>query len=246
MNKFVNEIALGTVPTQHATVSPHVRPDIGEGTVLFENLVTTEENEYINNKLNAVEWMPVSITGMKGNYREGDRIGSWRASAFTQEYADVLWERINLFLPKIEVFHSHYPTDFDKSSQWEPIGVAALLRFIKYTDGGCLVPHYDAPYIENDNQRTLKSLVIYLDQDANLQGGATRYLDDPQAHLPVEQRDLSDRLTLSDGSDVRVKVHPQRGSGILFPHRIWHDSEPVTGSGVKTIIRTDVVYRRVN
>lgn len=244
--KFVNQVYFDIPATPNHRLSAHeIREDIAPQTLLVHDLLSTDEASYIMDKLAAANWFPVSITGMGGNYQPGDIIGSYRASNYTQEFADVLWSRISHLFPTIESFSGNFPTDFDDHQTWEPVTVSPLLRFIRYRDGGCLVPHYDAPYIQDDDVRTLKSFVIYLDEDEDITGGATRFLHDSQAELPVQERELSDRLELATEDEVRVPVRPRTGSGLIFPHRVWHDSEPVSGTGAKTIIRTDILYKRV-
>ncbi len=38
------------------------------------------------------------------------------------------------------------------------------------------------------------------------------------------------------------KIKPMRGSALIFPHRLSHQGAPVI-SGVKYVLRTDVMYR---
>jgi WD40 repeat protein len=44
--------------------------------------------------------------------------------------------------------------------------------------------------------------------------------------------------------ELWAAIAPHRGTAIVFDHRVWHDGEPVT-SGVKHVLRTDVMYRRL-
>lgn len=245
MNGFVNQIHVEVPINAEATTEFVSRPDISVGTGEVRGLVTSAEQAFLLDALADIEWLPVGITGMQGNYTPGDRIGSWRASLWTPEYANALWERISPLLPE-ETFDALYPTDHE-DDQWKPVGVSPLLRFIRYTDAGALVEHYDAPFVSDENTRTLKSVVLYLHHDATLTGGQTRFLTDPQAGLPVSQMDFADGGVLAADAGperVRVAVDPVAGTGLIFPHRIRHDSAPTTGAGEKIIIRTDLVYAR--
>jgi hypothetical protein len=249
MTGFVNQIDF-TIPAEdfesvRASIRYVARPDISVGAGEARGLVAASEQQFILDRLAEIEWLPVGINGMQGTYTPGDRIGSWRASLWTPQYAQVLWQRVAPLLP-VETFHTTYPTDHD-GGQWTPVGISPLLRFIRYTNDGALVEHYDAPFITDENTRTLKSVVLYLHHDATLTGGQTRFLTDPQAGLPVSQMDFADGAVLSADAGperVRVAVDPTPGTGLIFPHRIRHDSAPTAGSGEKIIVRTDLIYAR--
>ena len=247
MTGFVNQIHLD-IPiddTPAGTVHYVQRPDISDGAGEVRGLVTPGEQAFLLNRLGDVDWLPVGVNGMQGTYTAGDRIGSWRASLWSPAYAQALWERVNALLP-VETFDEAYPTDHE-GHQWTPVGISPLLRFIRYTDDGALVEHYDAPFITDESTRTLKSVVLYLHHDATLSGGQTRFLTDPQAGLPVSQMNFADGGVLpaiAGPERVRAAVDPVAGTGLIFPHRIRHDSAPTAGAGEKIIVRTDLIYAR--
>ena len=175
------------------------------------------------------EWEPTSITGMTENY-DGGKVWSRRATIVSQEAAD----SIALSIPK-QIFSDG--DMMDSTGEWEYAGVSPVFRFIHYSDGGYLIPHYDAPYVYNDNKMTMLSLVMYITP------GKTRFLEDDQSDVPVHLRDFADK-----GEDYPITpistVHGQPGDAIVFPHRRLHDSAPVDGE--KMIIRTDVIFRKVD
>jgi hypothetical protein len=242
--KFVNQVNF-EIPTVAHAVKVRPFPELDRTAVVIPELIPAQEKVSIMAALEESNWQPVSVTGMSGNWKEGDPIGSYRASNYTPEYADVLWNRIKHGFPTVRTFTDADNTDFDGHELWEPIGVSPLLRFIKYEEGGWLVVHYDAPYVESEDVRTLQSLVVYLEHPGELHGGATRYLHDPQAHLPVAQRELSDEYRAANEDEVRLRFAPEDGTAVVFDHRLLHDAEKVTGTGTKTIIRTDIMYRKV-
>jgi hypothetical protein len=244
MKPFVNPVEMKIPVAKESNPLFFHRPEIDSSAFIAENLVTLSEKEYILDFLRQTAWQPVSITGMQGNYEPGDPIGSWRASSFQEEYASVLFERILKFIPEVKKCNDSTNTDWDGTEKWIPVGVNPLLRFIKYTDGGYLVPHYDAPYVASDEERTLASVVIYLDNDETMNGGAVQFLNDPQAGIPVHLRDLSDLTDEAKEEDIRISLHPKPGSALVFDHRILHESQKIHGPGQKTIIRTDIMYRR--
>lgn len=174
------------------------------------------------------DWEPTSITGMVGNY-DGGTVWSRRATVVSDKAADA----ISLSIPDQTFTEDDM---MDATGTWRCVGVSPVFRFIHYSDGGYLVPHYDAPYIYDDNKMTLLSLVMYITP------GATRFIEDDQSNIPVPCRDLSDKDEDYPVSIAHV-VHGKPGDAIVFPHRRLHDSAPV--SGEKMIIRTDVIFERV-
>lgn len=244
MKPFVNPVEMN-IPIDPAAAPVFTkREDIDDSAFIAESIVTGSEKDYILSFLEETSWQPVSITGMQGNYEPGDPIGSWRASSFQEAYAKALFARISKFIPQVKHCDDSANTDWDGHEKWIPVGVNPLLRFIKYTDGGYLVPHYDAPYVASDEERTLASVVIYLDNDATMTGGAVQFLNDPQSNIPVHLRNLDDLTEESKAEDVIVSLHPKPGSALVFDHRILHESQRISGPGQKTIIRTDIMYRK--
>lgn len=244
MKPFVNPVEMDIPVCLQSSCSKTDRLDIDSSAFIAENLVTAAETDYILSFLEEVNWEPVSVTGMQGNYEPGDPIGSWRASSFQEKYAAELFQRISAFLPEVKRCDDTTNTDWDGHEEWIPVGVNPLLRFIKYTDGGHLIPHYDAPYVASDDERTLTSLVIYLDKDERITGGEVAFLHDPQSGIPVQDRNLEDWTAPAMDEDIKFMFSPNPGSGLVFDHRILHESRLVEGPGVKTIIRTDVMYAK--
>lgn len=246
MKPFVNPIDFSfPVTAGHSVVRQNLL-EVHPSAFSLPHLVTLEEREAMLSVLSGVDWQPVSITGMSGNYEPGDYIGSYRTSSLQEAYAEVLYQRVAPHLTHVKICDDSTDSDWDGHRWWRFVGVNPLLRFIKYLDGGYLVSHYDAPYIADSDTRTLTSLVIYLDHSPHLRGGAVRYLKDVQSKLPVAQRDLSDNLKEVNEEEVRVSLLPNPRTGIVFDHRILHDSQKVNGEGAKIICRTDLMYTKIS
>lgn len=191
-------------------------------------------------------WQPVGIDGFAHNYKEGDEIGSWRATTFSPELSDYVWSRVSRFLSNPQVMDKDPQVDVEPGSIWRPLGISPLMRLIGYRTDGRLIPHYDAPFTYSEDMMTLKSLVLYADA-AHIAGGSTRFLHDDRLRIPIAKRDLDDRTDFAKPEDVREKVNPEVGSALIFDHRLLHDAEPVTAldeDGRKVIVRTDVVYAK--
>src|ERR1044072_841488 len=96
------------------------------------------------------------------------------------------------------------------------VGLNERLRFYRYTPGQQFAPHQDGYYLRSERERSLLTLIMYLNE--GYVGGETFFLN-------------SETL-----------VAPQTGKVLVFAHQLWHEGLPVL-SGVKYILRTDVIYR---
>jgi WD40 repeat protein len=76
------------------------------------------------------------------------------------------------------------------------------------------------------------TFMIYLNDGSEFSGGDTLFFANGPRASP-------------DANPVVARVRPKMGSLILFDHGIWHAGETVT-SGTKYIMRSDVLFRRVD
>ncbi|MCC6643439.1 NAD(+) synthase [Candidatus Peregrinibacteria bacterium] len=227
----------GAEPVLEMKKLPVIKGDAWE----IVDLMNEEERMVILNQANAHGWKPVGIDGYMSHYKEGDKVGSYRASTFSPDLAEVLWKRLSPKLTQLRLMKADDPTDWLGHQAWRAIGVSPLFRFIRYTDGGLLVPHYDAPFTYQDGNKTLMSLVIYLNAK-DITGGMTRFIKDPQIDLPLDKKDYADWNRYAKDDEILFTVDPQPGHAIVFDHRILHDSLAISGNGEKVIIRTDIIY----
>jgi len=204
-----------------------------------DKLLSVKEAEYLLNSAKNNKKQPVGVTGYLSEYKSGDIIGSYRSSIYNQKLADIIFERIKAAYPSERSFINNN-IDYDNSNDWVLSGVNPLFRFINYEDNGMLVPHYDAPYIKDKNERTLVTLIIYL--TTNLEDGATRFIKDKQSNITSSEKNFEDWKRLPFTEEIMVKVNPSIGNALLFDHRILHDSEKTIKN--KMIIRTDLFFKR--
>ena len=197
----------------------------------------------INTQIKQFKWLPVGDTGYAD--KPYDEVGSYRLSNFNPQFAALLFKHLQdngmFTAPRKLSFASK--TDWDGHELWEPIGINPLFRYIRYDSRGKLVVHYDAPYIESEDVRSLVTMIMYLTTNSN---GATRFVRDPQTFTPVDQMDFSDWDRNATPDEVALKINPRAGDAVFFDHRMLHDSEPlIEGDPEKIIIRSDVMFRKV-
>lgn len=95
-------------------------------------------------------------------------------------------------------------------------------RFYRYQKDQTFKPHVDGKYVESIDSQSKLTLLIYLSSDFT--GGETTFFN------KVEE-------------DVRFKVVPSLGQVLVFDHHQLHSGDPVL-TGVKYVLRTDVMYSR--
>ncbi len=97
-----------------------------------------------------------------------------------------------------------------------PVGANERFRCYRYTRGQRFSPHYDGAFVRSDHERSLLTLIVYLNEDFD--GGATTFLD------------------------LGISVRPRTGMALLFQHLLLHEGSEVH-AGAKYAMRSDVMYR---
>lgn len=196
---------------------------------------------------------PVAVSGYQTS--NPDEIGSVRATGWGPELSNLFWNKIRNTVR--EVMHNHNlmwdycPTDWFATEKrkehkvWFPTGISPVLRFMEYKAGGKHNTHYDMGFDyeahdPNDRRRTLASVVWYLNDEPNT-GGCTRFIEDGQSHLPIQQRNLDDWTRSAREDDVLAAKSPSTGGALIFWHRMAHDVEEFTGNS-RIIIRGDIEF----
>jgi hypothetical protein len=102
---------------------------------------------------------------------------------------------------------------------YEPVGVNPFFRVSKYMPGNSFRRHTDTAYAESDQYVGMHTLLLYLNND--MTGGETAVFTDKQAY----------------------KVVPKVGRALVFYHYTPHEGA-VVKSGVKYVVRTEVMFKR--
>lgn len=97
-----------------------------------------------------------------------------------------------------------------------PVGANERFRCYRYAPGQKFAAHFDGAFVRDDRERSLLTFMVYLNEGFG--GGTTAFLD------------------------FDVAVAPRTGRALLFQHRVLHEGCEVT-SGVKYVLRSDVMYR---
>lgn len=209
----------------------------GQSIYEIDNLLSAQECEWILEQIEKEEWLLVGQYGSAKNFNSlVDKHGSLRKSWYHKEIAHILYQRIVGSIPTLE-FHKQTTQMTAPHHIWNLVGVNPLLRFIRYHANHFLVPHYDYTYQYHAYKKTLKSLVIYLNDNE----AQTRFLKD---NFDNEMnKDYSDWKESVDNAEIIHTFKAQQGKAIIFPHRLLHDAPALSeDTHSKTIIRSDLIY----
>ncbi len=216
--------------------------DCGESAVRLVGAVPRDLCRSLLDESDRWEWVKADNHGRRAD--KDVEVGSYRATAFDETFACYLWERLSDHLPRFRTMSELTPTDHNGYPVWRPVGINPMLRFIRYDNGGYLLPHYDSGFDFKDGQRcTLMSVVITLTESSGA-GGRTRFLVDRQRNIPVDERDFNDWNCQPKTSDVLFEVAASVGDALVFDHRLLHDAPQWQGAGSRIILRTDVIFER--
>ena len=106
----------------------------------------------------------------------------------------------------------------EKIWDWKLIGLNERFRFYKYVPGQYFKWHFDGAFERSPIVASQLTVLIYLNGDC--EGGETQFADDIQG------------------------VIPEAGKMLVFSHPIRHQGCEVL-SGVKYVLRTDVMYQKI-
>jgi NAD+ synthetase len=250
--KLVGEFQLDQMQLLNFLVPARLLPKkldltgIGGEVSVLDAVLSANESKILLDQVSKQKRLPVGIDGFLKNYDpKKDQLGSYRATTYSPELADILWSRLKPLLPAQRIFDAFAATDWGNHAKWKPVGINPAFRYIWYEKGGELVVHYDAGYDPKDGKtHTLMSLVLYLTDCDPVHGGQTRFIQDLQLSLSYAQRDFSDWDREAKAEEVIAAIEPKIGRALLFDHRLLHDAQPWSGPAPRVIIRTDVIFEK--
>jgi WD40 repeat protein len=126
----------------------------------------------------------------------------------------------------LERLRPHLPPDYvtPDGERWSLARLNPRFRACRYSGGQSFSIHRDGAHAPSPRERSFRTVMLYLDNDEQFEGGRTRF--------------FADRT----GDVLLAEVRPRSGTAAVFAHDLWHDGAPVT-SGTKRVFRTDVIYR---
>ena len=191
---------------------------------------------------------------MSNKYNPKTRRNNSRLLVIDQGLSEILWNRLESVISKlIEKYDIPCrPLGFDVlRGNWELAGMNNAIRINKYSrmKREFFAPHKDAQYCPSGDERSVFSLVIYLNQ--GFKGGETCFYFPKDSTLQTKGLTIEEEIKVHGGLEEgfdHVKVTPSTGSAVLFSQNTLHESLPmITRSskvGYKVILKTDVMLKR--
>ena len=196
---------------------------------ILHNLLTESECQLVME--HALE-LGLRDSGYQHKIRVCDRV-----SAMGDDFADVLYRRAIPFLSDV---HCNNPSESVEegldsdlpNGKYVHYKLNPCFRIVRYHPGGYFRPHFDGGFAEDASHLSIKTFMIYLNDE--FEGGTTRFFTEKQRHYS----------SVIDASSIAFEIRPRRGSCLVFNHALTHDGSDVV-SGEKWILRSEVMYRRV-
>ncbi|KAH8741901.1 prolyl 4-hydroxylase alpha subunit [Cryptosporidium ryanae] len=210
---------------------------------VWDNVFTEEECKAIIDSLEKSGelsfWNPVDNESK--DFRDVDTVES-----DMNLFSNFMWERIKCLFShhKFSISEDDEYSELDTIGEWRASGVYERILFGRYEKGGHFGPHTDGSVCIDANKRTFWTILLYLNSIPEEGGGATSFINQKQKlqkfHKDEDGRDRS------IPENVLYKVQPKAGRVVAFFFADMHEGEPVYSGHKKYIIRTDILFNRVN
>jgi len=153
---------------------------------------------------------------------------------------EILWNKIK---DHIDIFKDIKPYGFNTAGfEWSPLRINECFRISKYTNGSKgFNPHFDAQYCKSNLERSVLSVVIYLNECK--EGGLTRFYKSKNNKMPISGMTVNEEIKYNKDYET-FDIKPVMGKCIIFPQTLLHAATNV--KGCKYVLRTDIIYKRTN
>eukprot|EP01080_Neovahlkampfia_damariscottae_P007120 gene7120-11283_t len=209
-----------------------------------ENLISKKEAKEIIENVTKNEFM--NLKTLYNDIRD-----SSRQVILDKQLSTLLWKRLNNLIKEEQLKYKFKPFGFQVSGFWEPYSINECFRISKYeSPSNGFQPHFDNPYTKEIDEKSIFSLIIYLNDD--YEGGETTIYEENLLDLTEEiEKETFDGITVKDEIKMnngikKYKSHiikPEIGKGLIFNHQFLHSGDPMK-KGVKYILRTDIIFQK--
>ncbi|UJR12472.1 hypothetical protein I4U23_016647 [Adineta vaga] len=208
-------------------------------------LLTSDECDEIISNINDKNFEDMS------NKYDNEKRNSSRLIVMDDRLGRTLYRRLKFSNKLTKLIQNITPLGFNVQGEWKINGVNPAMRLNKYKNGDHFSPHKDAQYAPSGDERSLLSLIIYLND--NYENSETKFYF--PKNLPksnIKGLTIAEEIQSYDGLDEGfecVVVKPKKGFAILFTHNLLHEAMPPEISdsrhqNQRLILRTDVLVKR--
>jgi hypothetical protein len=201
---------------------------------LLYNLLSPKECFYFINACETIGLEELGSSVSKG-YRNHTR-----CIVMGPNISEWLWDRLKPLIEEITLLNDDYKQiglGHKLEGHWKPIGLNPCWRMTKYIPEGHFGPHFDGPFIKDANNRSLKTLNIYLNGD--FEGGTTNLVKENQ----MLYKDKTTGIYKAQEENILYKIKPEEGMALIFNHHILHEGEALQ-TNHKYLLRSDIMYTR--
>lgn len=222
---YVTPLATPRLPAYDCTIKDRVliATPFGAMAANASQLVADHFDTYKN----AGHLYDVGVTGLA--YQQG--VGSVRFCSWQRELASMV-SRVVCDLGLLDVIDHN-------GQMYNFAGCSKYFRWMRYRDGGQHFPHYDSDFVfpHDPNFATLYTMIIYW---SNCQSGELAFVNDKRV-----DHNNSDWDRQANEDEITLKIKPQVGKIVMFPHDMCHTVLPFTESGDRIITRGDLIFSKV-
>lgn len=210
-----------------------------EHAFVVENILSPEECNDLIQQIETIGLTKWTTDEARLHFRDCDTI-----EIEHRDLAQLIWSRMQCAMLAEEkdctITSEDYRHQRDLEGRWLATGTVKDILFSRYSEGGHFAIHTDGFNIEAFDKRSLFSVVLYLNDLHEGQGGETVFYSKGDM-----QRDANTGIVIGDASRIIASERPKAGAATVFYHNIFHQSQPIVGCGVKKyIIRSDVMFQR--
>lgn len=131
----------------------------------------------------------------------------------------------------------------ERNEQYYKIcGVNPYMRFLKYSQGASLLPHYDGSFQYNDSCKNLFTVLVYMSDNDS---GATRFIKE-RDDVAKEVNLFNDWSTPAQTTDVLLSTLPKKGRMVIFDNRLLHDSQYFSDTNDKCILLSEIACQHIS
>eukprot|EP01125_Pyxidicula_operculata_P007220 TRINITY_DN2454_c0_g1_i2.p1 TRINITY_DN2454_c0_g1~~TRINITY_DN2454_c0_g1_i2.p1 ORF type:complete len:975 (-),score=208.94 TRINITY_DN2454_c0_g1_i2:42-2966(-) len=231
INDEVKKVMIKT-KIQHKINNQNRQSDTPFTLFTIENFLTKKECQSLIDcsekmKYSSIEWE------YDPAYRNATRVVT-----VSDVLSQAMWKRLMQNIDSSDIADIR-PFGFGNEGTWTPFCVNECIRFTKYTAGQFFKPHKDGSFVRNNENRSIWTIMVYLNDTDSFKGGNTTFYSAGELGDHEEQ----------DKQNVKLEVvheqTPKTGMAVIFNHDLNHEGGEVT-QGWKYILRTDVMFRRID
>ncbi|MDC0669505.1 2OG-Fe(II) oxygenase [Nannocystis radixulma] len=168
-----------------------------------DDVLTPSECAALIERIESLGPTPAPVTRLRGPVLRPELHTGKRVYIDDLALASLLFERVRPALPP-------------QIDAMTILGPVERLRCYRYDPGDRFAPHYDAAFVRADDERSLLTFIVHLNEDFT--GGEIHFLQLAQTVLP------------------------RTGLGVLFQHGHMYEARAVA-TGRKYTLRSDILYK---